>query len=123
MNHCSCHHYFYDASMSCVRCFLPLDTWEWRNILHEHEHQGMEKKQQEETLAKEISEGKIYGTDYARYDEDDIKKITDIDFLESMFSAILPAAQPRFEWEVEMLCHLQCAIRTRIDELENKWFS
>ena len=92
-------------------------TLDEHNILPQRELLAMDSNN-EETRAKEISEGKIYGGDYIRYNEDDIKKITDIEFLVRMFTGILPAAQPRFMWEFEMYCVLQRVIRARIDELQ-----
>ena len=79
--------------------------------------QETEEKRDEGTSDKDRNGGKIYGTDYLCYSEEDIKNITDVEFLQTMFCGILPRAQPKFMWEIKMYCDLQRAISDRIDEL------
>ena len=68
--------------------------------------------------AKNMSEGKIYGNDYHRYTKSDIKNISDVDFLRTMFFKVLPSGQPKTNWEYEEMCDIENCITARMNDLK-----
>ena len=76
-----------------------------------------EQARQEEKDRIAIREGKIHLRNFHLYTKEEIKCITDIDFLHEMYDAITPAGQPPSEWEFEELCKMQNAILSRIKVL------
>ena len=68
--------------------------------------------------AKDRSEGIIYGRNYERYKEEDVRNITNISFLRDLSWEITPNAQPIYDWEWDWLCSMTTAIQNRIAELK-----
>ena len=76
-----------------------------------------ERARQEEEDRAAIREGKIYLKNFHMYSKEDIQRITDIDFLNEMHWAIMPAGQPPDPDDFEALCDMSNAIMSRIEVL------
>ena len=77
-----------------------------------------EKKKAALKQERDEREGKIYGTDYFMYREEDIKNITDCSFLHDLWAASIPSAQPPSDEEYQELMHFLNVIQSRISELQ-----
>ncbi len=73
-----------------------------------------------EAREKEIREGKIYGHAFDLYSLEDLKNITDIDFLYEMASHVIPCGQPETEWEQEIMYERYDAVHAQISLLEDR---
>ena len=82
-------------------------------MLEEERVKAKEKERQQN-----LRHGTIFGNDFERYREKDIKNITDVSFLYRLVNAVMPAAQPTTEFEHAELSRFQSVIRTRIEKLK-----
>ena len=103
----------------CNHC-KAIESWKREVEKKEREQQELCAKEVEKAAEKreqDIREGKIYGTDYFMYREEDIKNITDCSFLHDLWAASIPSGQPPTEEEYNELMHFLNVIKLRMAEL------
>ena len=83
----------------------------------EEEARKREEKRREKKCQEDKRKGIIYGERYWLYDVDEIRNITDSDFLVRMSVGIWPAGQPQQE-EYDYLLNLTSVIDERLSELQ-----
>ena len=77
-----------------------------------------EKKRQEKKRAEEVRNGIVHGHCYEAYNEEEIRRIKDLDFLREMRFGMTPSAQPPTEWDFEELTRRQLVVQECIEKLE-----
>ena len=87
----------------------------------EDEARKREEKRREKKWQEDKEKGIIYGERYWLYDADEIRNITDTDFLVRMRVGIWPAGQPQQE-DYDYYVNLSSVISQRLSEL-HKWKS
>ena len=107
---------------SCLHCrhCREIEAQHLVALEREKEEQARieEERRQEETRADQEKKGIIHGDRYLAYSEEEIRQITDIEFLCEMKFHYIPNGQPPLQWEYDELMRMHSVICDCIKKLE-----